>query len=83
MKLKVKQSEKNIKVLLKQFLANDVYFMYIKNINKTLIISAQINFPLLQTQQPEYYFGPPLVPPVQPTKPKDEEIESDISPNPI
>lgn len=48
MKLKVKQSEKNIKVLLKQFLANDVYFMYIKNINKTLIISTQINFPLNQ-----------------------------------
>jgi hypothetical protein len=79
MKLKVKQSEKNIKVLLKQFLANDVYFMYIKNINKTLMISAQINPPSQQGEQ--YYFAPPDVPPIDLNKPTD--IETDIIPNPI
>ena len=80
MKLKVKQSEKNIKVLLKQFLANDVYFMYIKNVNKTLIISTQINFPLIQKQS-QSYSGPLILPPTDLNKPTD--IESGFIPTPI
>lgn len=79
MKLKVKQSEKDIKVLLKQFLANDFYFMYIKNVNKTLMISTQTNPPTQQETQ--YYFGPPEVPPIDLNRPT--EIETEIIPNPI
>jgi hypothetical protein len=79
MKLKIKQTEKDIKVLLKQVLVNDVYFMYIKNINKTLMISTQINPPSQQGEQ--YYFEPPDVPPIDLNRPV--EIETDIIPNPI
>ena len=51
MKLKIAQPQKTLKAELKQYFADNMYFFYIKNITKNLMISAKIVFPELFTYQ--------------------------------
>ena len=55
MKLKINQPQKTLKAELKQYFAENVYFFYIKNITKNLIISAKIPFPEYIYPEPATY----------------------------
>jgi hypothetical protein len=55
MKLKINQPQKTLKAELKQYFAENVYFFYIKNITKNLIISAKISFPEYIYPEPATY----------------------------
>jgi hypothetical protein len=59
MKLKIAQPQKILKAELKQYFAENVYFFYIKNITKNLMISAKIPFP-------EYIYPEPATYPYSP-----------------
>lgn len=55
MKLKINQPQKTLKAELKQYFADNMYFFYIKNITKNLMISAKIPFPEYIYPEPATY----------------------------